>query len=83
MIKMVRIRDIPKTERGRKAEIQRIKKRIAKDKKKMAQLIEYSKIEEMRVRRGYKLVRFMRRKRPDEKGPFWVEVPYKSPVKKK
>ena len=50
---MARMKDIPKTERGRKAEIQRIKKRIAKDKRTIIKLNEYSKIEEMRVRRGY------------------------------
>jgi hypothetical protein len=50
---MVRTKDIPKTERDRKAEISRIKQRIVKDKKQMAKLIEYSEVEKMRMRRGY------------------------------
>jgi uncharacterized short protein YbdD (DUF466 family) len=50
---MVKMNKIPKTERGRKAEIQRIKKRIAKDIKLMAELIDYEKVEKFRTKRGY------------------------------
>lgn len=48
---MVQTRKLPKAIRKKKAEIQRIKKRIAKETRKMVKLAQYAKIEEWRYNR--------------------------------
>jgi len=48
---MVQSRKLPKIIRKKKSEIQRIKKRIAKETRKMVKLAQYAKVEQWRMNR--------------------------------